>query len=143
MNEPSQFDLIAGKTNGIKNAEGNHATNEHYRAMKKSYQRTKVIGLAMCLATLPILGLVSGCAGDRYHQSTGEDIDDHATSMRVKSALAGDADYKYQDVKVQTFKGVVQLSGFVDTRTQKSRAEELAKNVPDVRSVENNITVKE
>ena len=51
--------------------------------------------------------------------------------------------YKYPDVKVTTFKGTVQLSGFVDTHAQKSQAGTLAKNAAGVKSVVNNISVKE
>ncbi len=102
----------------------------------------KTLGLIVCLGTLPLVGLVSGCAGDRYHQSTGEAIDDKGISMRVRSALSDDGQYKYDGVTVKTFKGTVQLSGFVDTSSQKSRAGEIAKGVEGVRNLENNITVK-
>jgi len=87
--------------------------------------------------------VVGGCAGDRYHQSTGEHIDDKATSMRVRSALHDDTEYKFPGVQVVTFKGTVQLSGFVDTRDQKGRAYEVAKRTEGVHDVENNITVKQ
>ena len=103
---------------------------------------TKVAGLILCLAALPLATLVTGCAGDRYHQSTGEAIDDSGVSMRVKSALANDAEYKYEGVSVKTFKGTVQLSGFVDTRAQKSRAADLVKGVEGAKDVQNNISVK-
>ena len=86
--------------------------------------------------------IATGCAGNRYDRSTGETIDDHATTSRVKSALGGDSVYKYPDVKVTTFKGHVQLSGFVDDKEQKSKAEELAKNTAGVKEVENSIAVK-
>ncbi|HEY0456405.1 MAG TPA: BON domain-containing protein [Verrucomicrobiae bacterium] len=93
---------------------------------------------------MPLLLGVTGCAtGSRYQQSTGERIDDHADSSRVRKALADDTQYKYGDVNVQTFKGVVQLSGFVNSRDQKNRAGDLAKRVEGIKSVENNITVKE
>jgi hyperosmotically inducible protein len=108
--------------------------------MKKNYQA--VIGLSLCLAALPLIATVTGCAGDRYHQSTGEAIDDSGITMRVKSALSNDASYKYGDVNVQSFKGTVQLSGFVETSAQKSRAAELAKGVEGVKDLQNNITVK-
>ncbi|HTD65218.1 MAG TPA: BON domain-containing protein, partial [Candidatus Limnocylindria bacterium] len=85
----------------------------------------------------------TGCAGDRYKQSTGEHIDDKATSMRVRSALGDDVQYKYPMVEVKTFKGTSQLSGFVNTRDQKNRASDIAKRVEGVHNVENNITVKE
>ena len=109
----------------------------------KNMHTTKVVGLILCLGAMPIVGLVSGCAGDRYHQSTGEAIDDESISMHVRSALADDPQYKYDGVSVQTFKGTVQLSGFVDTSDQKSHAETIAKGVGGVKDVENGITVKE
>jgi hyperosmotically inducible periplasmic protein len=105
----------------------------------------KAAGLALCLSTLPLftVTMMSGCAGDQYHQSTGEAIDDRGTSMRVKSALSNDTEYKYDGVDVTTFKGTVQLNGFVNTSAQKSRAADLAKGVEGVKDVENNITVKQ
>lgn len=114
--------------------------------MKKTMLQTaptaKVLGLMLTLTCLPTMMLVTGCAGDRYHQSTGEAIDDRGISMRVKNALAKDSEYKYGGVEVNTFKGALQLSGFVDTSAQKSRAAELAKDVEGVKEVENKITVK-
>jgi osmotically-inducible protein OsmY len=109
----------------------------------KTSQVTKVLGLALCLGALPLVSLVTGCAGDRYHQSTGEDIDDHATTMRVKSALGDNAEYKFDGVNVDTFKGTVQLSGWVNTHDQKDQAASIAKGVDGVKDVENNISVKE
>jgi len=100
------------------------------------------LSMVLFLATSTIVGL-SGCAGDRYHESTGESIDDTVITGHVKEALGGDSMYKYPDVKVTTFKGTVQLSGFVDNRAQKSQASTLAKNVTGVKDVENNITVKQ
>ncbi len=106
----------------------------------KTIKLRSLIG-ALMLATSGVIGL-SGCAGDKYHESTGEDIDDNAITARVKSALHGDSEYKYPDVKVTTFKGTVQLSGFVDTHDQKARAKDLAKNCAGVKDVENSITTK-
>jgi osmotically-inducible protein OsmY len=106
------------------------------------------LGIVLCGAlfgALPLLLGVTGCTttGSRYEQSTGERIDDHGTSSRVRAALANDSQYKYDGVNVETFKGVVQLSGFVNTRDQKDRAGDLARKVKGVTDVENNITVKE
>ena len=95
------------------------------------------------LSSLALVCGVTGCAGDRYKQSTGEHIDDRATSSRVKRALGEDTQYKYAGVNVETFKGTAQLSGFVNTKDQKNRAGDLAKKVEGVREVVNNITVKE
>jgi hyperosmotically inducible protein len=102
------------------------------------------LGLVIGLGALPLFLGVTGCTtGSRYEQSTGERIDDHGTSSRVKAALAADSQYKYDGVNVETFKGVVQLSGFVNTKDQKNRAGDLARKVKGVTDVENNITVKE
>jgi len=103
----------------------------------------KVLALVIGIGSLALVCGITGCAGDRYTQSTGEHIDDKADSNRVKKALSEDTQYKYDDVNVQTFKGVVQLSGFVNSRAQKNRAGDLAKKVEGVKEVENNITVKE
>lgn len=100
-------------------------------------KRLAGLPVALCLALI-----VTGCAGTRYDRSTGESIDDRAITSRVKSALGADSIYKYPDVKVTTFKGHVQLSGFADTKDQKSKAEELAKRAAGVKDVENDITVK-
>src|SRR5712691_2169250 len=99
------------------------------------------LATALLLATSAAVGL-TGCAGDRYTRSTGENIDDTATSGRVKDALAKDGVYRYPDVKITTFKGTAQLSGFVDTRDQRKRAGEVARTVPGIREVVNNITIK-
>ncbi|MGB7748719.1 MAG: BON domain-containing protein [Verrucomicrobiia bacterium] len=116
--------------------------------MKKTSVNTgqplKVLTLILCLGAMPVLLGVTGCTtGSRYEQSSGERIDDHNTSSRVRAALADDSQYKYDGVNVETFKGVVQLSGFVNTRDQKNRAGDIARQVSGVHDVENNITVKE
>ena len=102
-----------------------------------------VFGLILSLSAVALIGALTGCAGDRYTQSTGERIDDKADSSRVRKALSSDTQYKYGDVTVQTFKGVVQLSGFVNSRDQKNRASDLAKKVEGIKEVQNNISVKE
>jgi len=100
----------------------------------------KVLCVTFALAVSSVAGL-TGCAGDRYHESTGEYVDDSSLTSRVKGAL-GDDSYKYPDVKVTTFKGTVQLSGFVDDNAQKRRAGSIARGVQGVKEVDNNITVK-
>ncbi|MFT3781971.1 MAG: BON domain-containing protein [Nibricoccus sp.] len=83
-----------------------------------------------------------GCAGSSTKQSTGEYIDDGAITTKVKAEMARDSQVSALDVHVQTFKGTVELSGFVDTAAQKSRAGELAKQVAGVQKVENKLSVK-
>lgn len=111
--------------------------------LKEIMKKIKNLGAVVLLASATIAGMccVSGCAGDRYHESTGESIDDTGTTARVKEALHNSA-YNYPDVKVTTFKGTVQLSGFVDNSEQKRQAADLARNVAGVKEVDNNISVK-
>lgn len=97
--------------------------------------------LCLSLSVAAVIG-VSGCAGDRYERSTGEYIDDKSLSSRVRSALSDNAEYKFGDVNVTSFRGTVQLSGFVSTSDQKRKAGDTAEKVQGVKNVENNITLK-
>ena len=118
-------------------------TNERHimkQTLVNPVRKLSALGLVIGLGLLGVTGCTTG---SQYEQSTGEYIDDSGTSSRVRSALGKDPQYKYDDVKVTTFKGTVQLSGFVNSREQKSRAAEITRNVENVREVVNNITVKE
>jgi osmotically-inducible protein OsmY len=87
--------------------------------------------------------LITGCTTEqRGGRTAGEYIDDKTLNPRVRAALDDSAEYKFPDVKVESFRGTVQLSGFVATAAQKSRAGEIAKNVRGVTDVDNKITVK-
>jgi osmotically-inducible protein OsmY len=88
-----------------------------------------------------ILGLV-GCAGTPTKESTGEYVDDASITAKVKTALLKDDAVKSFQVTVETFKGVVQLSGFVDNADQKAAAAKDASMVAGVSDVKNNITIK-
>jgi len=113
-------------------------------ASVNSGKALRAFGLILALGAMPMLLGVNGCTtGSRYNQSTGERMEDHGTSSRVMMALAEDTQYKYGAVNVETLKGTVQLSGFVNSREQKNRAEDLAEKVTGVREVVNNIAVKE
>lgn len=106
--------------------------------MKKSLVTLiALLALSSGLTLLP-----SGCAGTATSESTGEYVDDASITAKVKAAFVRDPIVKAMDVKVETFKGVVQLSGFVDTQDQKARAEQIARNIPGVQGVQNNISIK-
>lgn len=98
------------------------------------------------LATVAALGtagtLITGCAATATSQSTGEYIDDAAITAKVKAALIRDPIVPALEVGVDTYKGVVQLNGFVDTADEKMRAEQIARNIPGVVAVQNKLTVK-
>jgi osmotically-inducible protein OsmY len=88
------------------------------------------------------VGTGSGCAGTATKPSTGEYIDDGVVTARVKAALLRDKATPGTDIQVETFRGVVQLSGFVSTEVEKAHATEVARAVPGVQQVVNNITLK-
>src|SRR3954464_14533599 len=98
--------------------------------------------LALLSGSVAITQLQTGCAGTNTRESTGEYVDDATITAKVKAAFVKDPVVKATDVKVQTFKGVVQLSGFVDNSDQKSQAEQVARGVPNVAKVQNDIVVK-
>jgi osmotically-inducible protein OsmY len=99
---------------------------------------------ALTLAVLCAGSIVSfsSCAGTATKESTGEFVDDTTITAKVKTALIKDEVVKAHDVNVETFKGTVQLSGFVDNATQKTRAGEVAGSIVGVREVKNNLAVK-
>ena len=63
------------------------------------------------------------CAGSRTRESTGEFIDDSTITTKVKAALLAEPGIRSYQISVETFKGVVQLSGFVDTQQRRARQE--------------------
>jgi len=103
----------------------------------------KVLALITCLSALLLMVGLTGCAGDRYNQSPDQRVEDSRTAERVREALAAGVDYRYDGVKVIASNGVVQLSGFVNTSAQRNRAGGVASKVAGVKSVENNLTVKD
>ena len=94
------------------------------------------------LISLVLVVSVAGCAGGKKHESTGEYLDDSAITTKVKASILGDSKVKVFQINVKTFKGVVQLSGFVDSSEMASRAAELARTVKGVKMVNNSLIVK-
>ncbi len=103
----------------------------------------KPIALATFLtATLGLAVLATGCASTPTSESAGEYVDDSSITIKVKAAFVKDPVVKAIEVKVETFKGTVQLSGFVNTAAEKEQAGRVAATIKGVTSVQNNITVK-
>lgn len=98
--------------------------------------------VALMALTAGTVFFQTGCAGTATSASTGEYIDDTAITAKVKAAFVRDPIVKALDVQVETFKGVVQLSGFVETPEQKSRAEQIARSTSGVQNVTNSIAIK-
>lgn len=86
--------------------------------------------------------LLAGCAGTATSPSTGEYVDDGVISGRIKTRLFYDPLVSAFQVQVETYRRQVQLSGFVDTAEQKVRAEEIARTVPGISGVRNDLIVK-
>ena len=83
-----------------------------------------------------------GCASTATRESTGEYVDDSTVTAKVKTALIKDPVVSAFAVSVETYKGVVQLSGFVNTTTEKTQAESVARGVYGVKSVTNSLVIK-
>ena len=104
--------------------------------MKK---RNVIIGY---LILLMLVATFAGCASTRTHESTGEYVDDSVITTKVKSLLAEDDFLKSFQIGVETDKGRVQLSGFVNSQQAVNKAGEITRSVKGVRSVKNNLIVK-
>lgn len=104
----------------------------------------KKLFILMPLLALTGAGLLhlGGCAATPTARSTGEFVDDASITAKVKTALVQDAVVSAFDVGVDTYKGTVQLNGFVDTAEQRSRAGEVARGVAGVTDVQNRLAVK-
>ncbi|EHM50806.1 MAG: BON domain-containing protein [Yokenella regensburgei] len=98
-----------------------------------------IAGLAA--ASLVAISL-AGCAGSSTKESTGGYIDDTVITTKVKSALFSNKDIKSGQIGVETFKGRVQLSGFVNSEADSKRAVETARGVQGVRVVENDLRIR-
>lgn len=98
----------------------------------------------LVLATLLAVAAVSsiGCASTRTSEGTGEYVDDTVITAKVKSAFLSEKGLKVAEINVETFKGVVQLSGFIESRSDADRAIGLARAVSGVVSVKDDMRIK-
>ena len=94
-----------------------------------------------CLVLLMLITLVA-CASTRTRSSTGEYVDDSVITTKVKALLAKDDFLKSFQISVETYRGTVQLSGFVNSRQAVNKAGEIVRSVQGVKSVKNNLIVK-
>jgi osmotically-inducible protein OsmY len=84
----------------------------------------------------------AGCASTTRQESTGQYIDDTAITTSVKAAIFNEPGLKSAEINVETFKGRVQLSGFVSSRASSERAVQVAQGVNGVTSVSNDMRIK-
>ncbi len=100
--------------------------------------RLSTLALALALS-----GALAACAAVQGRETAGQYIDDATITTKVRTQLVQAQSLKAFDIHVETMQGTVQLSGFVDTRTQKDQAGKIAQAVPGVVGVQNNILVKQ
>ena len=103
--------------------------------MKQFKYISTIIGVVLLSAML-------GCASTAKKEGTGEYIDDTVITTKVKAAVLNDPDLKSAEINVETYKGVVQLSGFVNSNDDIARAAEVARGVKGVASVKNDMRLK-
>jgi osmotically-inducible protein OsmY len=94
------------------------------------------------LVLLMLIATFAACASTRTHESTGEYVDDSVITTKVKSLLAEDDFLKSFEISVESFKGTVQLSGFVNSQKAVDKAGEIVRSVKGVTSIKNNLIVK-
>ena len=94
------------------------------------------------LLVLMLIATFAACASTSRHEGTGEYVDNSVITSKIKSQLAADDFLKSFEISVETYKGTVQLSGFVDSQRAVDRAGQIARGVDGVKSVRNNLRVK-
>jgi osmotically-inducible protein OsmY len=102
-------------------------------------KRHRILSFLVCIV---LVTAFMGCASTQKREGTGEYLDDSAITTKVKAAIFNEPTLKVFQINVETFKGDVQLSGFVDSSQSVSKAGEVARGVKGVRSVKNNLIVK-
>ena len=102
----------------------------------KQLKYISTIFLAVMLATL------LGCASTSKQEGTGEYLDDSVITTKVKAAVFNEPSLKSAEINVETFKGVVQLSGFVSSEADIQKTVEVARSIKGVTSVKNDMRVK-
>ncbi len=93
------------------------------------------------LLAMPLVTVV-GCASTQKQEGTGEYVDDSVITSKVKAAIFSESTLKSAEINVETFKGTVQLSGFVSSEAAANKAVEVASAVKGVKSVKNDMRIK-
>ena len=103
---------------------------------------TNPIRKLAAVAGILFLALALGCASTAQKEGTGEYFDDTVVTAKVKAAILEEPTLKSAEINVETFKGVVQMSGFVNSREDIATAAAVARKVPGVKSVKNDMRLK-
>lgn len=103
---------------------------------------TNVIRKLATLVGIVFVAMALGCASTAKQEGTGEYVDDTIITGKVKAAIFNEPTLKSAEINVETFKGIVQLSGFVSTAANQTLAVQVARNVSGVKSVKNDMRLK-
>jgi hypothetical protein len=120
----------------------NHCTIKFTGGVTAMKKRNIVIHFLRFLVILILIATFAACGSTRTDESAGEYVDDSVITTKVKSLLAADDFLKSFQISVETYKGIVQLSGFVNAQMAVDKAGEVVKSVPGVKSIKNNLIVK-
>ena len=101
-----------------------------------------IIRKLAALAGVLLMVTALGCASTSKQEGTGEYVDDSVITTKVKAAVLNEPSLKSAEINVETFKGVVQLSGFVSSQADINKAVEVARGVGGVKSVKNDMRLK-
>ena len=104
--------------------------------IRNIFRRTATISLLVAAAAL------GACASTSRHEGTGEYVDDTVITTKVKALVLNEPSLKSAEINVETFKGRVQLSGFVSYKADMDKAESIARSVKGVTSVANDMRLK-
>ena len=102
----------------------------------------KKINYLKTLLCVAVSVALIGCSGTRYNRSTGQYIDDTAITAQLKAAIFNAPGLKATEINVETFKGVVQLGGFVNSQADINKAVEVTRGVSGVVGVKNDMRLK-
>ena len=103
---------------------------------------TSLIRKLAAIGGIVFLTAALGCASTATHEGTGEYVDDTVITTKVKAAILNEPSLKSAEINVETFKGVVQLSGFVSSAANETTAIAVTRNVGGVKSVKNDMRLK-
>lgn len=108
--------------------------------MKRCRSYRQYVGAA--ILGVALVGPLTACAPSQERRGTGEYVDDKVINTRVKAALIAAKDIDASDINADTFRGVVQLSGFVHSRQMQDRAVSVARGVPGVKEVKDDMRLR-
>jgi hypothetical protein len=121
--------------------ENSRAQYPYFIIIPEGQKMRQLKRLSAALMAAMFMSLV-GCAGTRTQESTGQYLDDASITTKVKAAILKDPELKVTEINVETYKGIVQLSGFVSSKADADKAVEVARGVKGVKSVQNDMRLK-